>query len=223
MSLLTVIVFCVLALAKASNAIVVEPHITYPTRSTVWHSGEKVAVTWDTSTVPSGGHYEGQVWLGHYGGPNGNENLDENHPLAKGFSLRTGHVEFTAPYVSTGEYFVVLYGSADNASPRFKIEGPRSKLIKRASNSSESQTSTHDSTSLTPATGTLALPSSTTANSQSTSAPASALASALASASGSASGSASKSNGALPVLYAYHTNAMVLCAAIATLGFVLVL
>ena len=30
-----------------------------------------------------------------------------DHPLAKDFSLHTGHVEITVPYVSTGTYFVV--------------------------------------------------------------------------------------------------------------------
>ncbi|KAH9168437.1 hypothetical protein EDB89DRAFT_2099733, partial [Lactarius sanguifluus] len=100
--------------------IVVSPHITSPSASTTWNVGDKVTVTWDTSSIPPPGNFTGQLLLGfltHEG-----ENLDIDHPLAQDILLSTGSVQITVPNVPVGtNYIVVLFGDSGNASPQFTI------------------------------------------------------------------------------------------------------
>ncbi|KAI0289172.1 hypothetical protein BC826DRAFT_1032883 [Russula brevipes] len=134
MFLLTAVLLCVLALAQAVPMdpvrLVVNPHITSPTESTVWHPSDQVTVTWDTSIIPAEGNFPVMLVLGHP--EDDSENLDVNHPLAQDFSLRASSVEFTVPDVKPmSNYIVVLFGDSGNASPPFTIENP-STLVKRA-------------------------------------------------------------------------------------------
>ncbi|KAI0289170.1 hypothetical protein BC826DRAFT_1032862 [Russula brevipes] len=139
MFFLTTVLLCVLALAQAvlmnPVRLVISPHITSPTESTVWHPSDQVTVTWDTSMIPAEGNFPGMLVLGHPEGDS--ENLDVDHPLAQDFSLRAGSVGFTVPGVKPmSNYIVVLFGDSGNASPQFAspqftIENP-STLVKRA-------------------------------------------------------------------------------------------
>ncbi|KAI9465051.1 hypothetical protein BJY52DRAFT_1090188, partial [Lactarius psammicola] len=101
--------------------IVVSPHITNPTVSTTWNVGDKVSVTWDTSSIPQPGNFTGQLLLGFL--TSDSENLDVDHPLAQDFLLSTGSVQITVPNVPDGThyYIVVLFGDSGNASPQFTI------------------------------------------------------------------------------------------------------
>ncbi|KAH9977584.1 hypothetical protein BJV74DRAFT_901563 [Russula compacta] len=102
--------------------IVIDPHITSPDAATVWTPGNDELVTWDTSTVPPTGDYNGTLLLGYQ--TDNSENLDLEHPLAVGFSLRDGSVRVTCPVVSpANNYIVVLMGDSGNASPQFTISG----------------------------------------------------------------------------------------------------
>ncbi|KAI0289174.1 hypothetical protein BC826DRAFT_939318, partial [Russula brevipes] len=119
--------------------LVVSPHITSPTRSTVWHPGDQVTVTWDTSVIPAEGDFPGVLLLGQ------SENLDVEHPLAQDFSLRAGSVELTVPDVTLGSnYIVVLLGDSGNASPPFTIKS-QSELVKKAPQDSDPFTDSSDS------------------------------------------------------------------------------
>ncbi|KAI0301171.1 hypothetical protein B0F90DRAFT_1618339, partial [Multifurca ochricompacta] len=100
--------------------IVVSPHITNPTRSTVWKVGDKVTVTWDNSTIPPPGNFTGQLLLGFL--TSDSENLDVSNPLATSFPLSSGAVQITVPDVQfRTNYIVVLFGDSGNASPQFTI------------------------------------------------------------------------------------------------------
>jgi hypothetical protein len=56
MFFLTTVLLCVLALAQAVPMnpvrLVVSPHITSPTESTVWHPSDQVTVTWYVPPFP---------------------------------------------------------------------------------------------------------------------------------------------------------------------------
>ncbi|KAH9080214.1 hypothetical protein EDB83DRAFT_2513120 [Lactarius deliciosus] len=139
MSLLTFVLFYFLVFVQAVplvKRIVVSPQITSPSASTTWNVGDKVTVTWETSSIPSPGNFTGQLLLGFL--TLEGENLDigeltfspsthstlRNHPLAQDILLSTGSVQVTVPNVPVGtNYIVVLFGDSGNASPQFTITG----------------------------------------------------------------------------------------------------
>jgi hypothetical protein len=102
------------------------PPITSPQAGTVWSSGSNVTVTWNTSSRPTQvSNPIGSVILGYIlPDGTGGENLDVDHPLAKGFQLDDGQVTFTVPNVaSNSNYIVALIGDSGNISPQFTING----------------------------------------------------------------------------------------------------
>ncbi|KAH8989058.1 hypothetical protein EDB92DRAFT_892421 [Lactarius akahatsu] len=102
--------------------VVVSPQITSPSASTTWNVGDKVTVTWETSSIPPPGNFTGQLLLGFL--TLEGENLDIlYHPLAQDILLSTGSVQVTVPNVSVGSNYTVLFGDSGNASPRFTITG----------------------------------------------------------------------------------------------------
>jgi hypothetical protein len=114
-------------LPTALSRDVVDPPITSPTTSTVWHSGETVTVTWDTSNIPPASQLTnptGMVVLGYIDNPADGEHLMLNPPLASNFSITAGSVSFTVPSVITrSDYIVALFGDSGNISPTFTIQG----------------------------------------------------------------------------------------------------
>jgi len=129
MFFLTTVLLCVLALAQAVPMnpvrLVISPHITSPTESTVWHPGDQVTVTWDTSVIPAEGDFPGMLVLGQP------ENLDvgeTGHPLAQDFSLRAGSVELTVPDVKPGSNYIVVRAysiSFSSIAPRVRGKSKR--------------------------------------------------------------------------------------------------
>ncbi|KAI0250937.1 hypothetical protein BJV78DRAFT_1127119 [Lactifluus subvellereus] len=100
------------------------PPITAPQAGTTWTVGHKVTVSWDTSTRPAQvTNPTGTLLLGFldpYG--TGGENLDVGNPLAKGFPLSAGKVDFVVPdVVPKNNYIVALIGDSGNISPEFTI------------------------------------------------------------------------------------------------------
>ncbi|KAF9046750.1 hypothetical protein BJ165DRAFT_1594087 [Panaeolus papilionaceus] len=102
--------------------IVFSPPITYPTAAEAWRTGTQQTVKWNTAGLPvQKNSNTGVLLLGHMA--NGSENLDVDHPLASGFPINTGSVQFTLPknIPEGSDYFVVLFGDSGNKSPKFKI------------------------------------------------------------------------------------------------------
>ncbi|KAI0301176.1 hypothetical protein B0F90DRAFT_1628799 [Multifurca ochricompacta] len=110
--------------ARPSRRDVWVPPIIEPHENTVWCIGCTVTVTWNTSTRPARvTNPKGTLVLGFLR-PDGEgvENLDNGHPLAKGFSLEAGEVEFVVPnVVPKDNYIVALIGDSGNISPKFII------------------------------------------------------------------------------------------------------
>ncbi|KAF5382306.1 hypothetical protein D9757_008474 [Collybiopsis confluens] len=107
---------------------VVDPPITSPTASTVWHSGDTVTVTWDTSNINASQltSPNGMLVLGWMANPTDSEHLMLDPPLAKNFPLIAGNVSFTVPSVVTRtNYIVVLFGDSGNISPTFTIDATK--------------------------------------------------------------------------------------------------
>ncbi|PPQ65146.1 hypothetical protein CVT24_011041 [Panaeolus cyanescens] len=108
--------------------IVFSPPITSPTAAEAWRAGTHQIVKWSKQPIPFFNANTGVLLLGHM--KNGSENLDVEHPLASGFPINTGSVEFTLPknIPERSDYFVVckfhssnLFGDSGNKSPKFKI------------------------------------------------------------------------------------------------------
>ncbi|KAL4248495.1 hypothetical protein ABKN59_007758 [Abortiporus biennis] len=94
------------------------PPVTYPHNGTVWKSGQRHNVTWDTSKAPVNiTNSIGFILL---------RSGEVSTPvvLADGFNIRTGRVEITVPLVLTrDDYSLVLFGDSGNFSPQFTIQG----------------------------------------------------------------------------------------------------
>ncbi|KAK9898955.1 hypothetical protein P389DRAFT_178261 [Cystobasidium minutum MCA 4210] len=110
---------------RQDKRIVINPHITYPDETAVWHTGQKgVNVTWDVP--PNAEGYKGRLLLGYLlkNDSSGNEHLFLN-PLADGFNLTDGRVTFDIPcnneIKSRNTYVVVLMGDSGNKSGNFTI------------------------------------------------------------------------------------------------------
>ncbi|KZP20286.1 hypothetical protein FIBSPDRAFT_789637 [Athelia psychrophila] len=94
-----------------------DPKVTYPTKGTVWKSGSKYTVTWETSDEPAQvTNPNGQIYLrqGDSTPPNA---------LASDFRLDSGSAQITVPSGSSGSDFViVLMGDSGNWSGQFTIK-----------------------------------------------------------------------------------------------------
>ncbi|KAI0061492.1 hypothetical protein BV25DRAFT_1826628 [Artomyces pyxidatus] len=249
MSLFTIFFIYLVAFVHAAplvKRIVVSPHITSPSASTVWNVGDKVTVTWDTSTIPEPKNFTGSLVLG-FETPN-SENLDAANPLATGFLLTDGQVDITVPNVpSKTTYIVVLFGDSGNASPEFTITGGSvspstpitsgsavtSPIAPPTSTASESSTTAPTSSTVpittsaaSPSTTVTSLPpsSSTAPPSSSSTSPSSTSVSSAPSSSVSPSASSSPQSGSANGALSRHVDAltMALCAGAAmALTFVL--
>ncbi|KAH9060472.1 hypothetical protein EDB87DRAFT_607524 [Lactarius vividus] len=253
MSLLTFVLFYVLVFVQAVplvKRIVVSPQITSPSASTTWNVGDKVTVTWETSSIPPPGNFTGQLLLGFL--TLEGENLDVDHPLAQDFSLSTGSVQITVPNVPVRtNYIVVLFGDSGNASPQFTITGGSSTtttLSPSPTATTPSLPPTHplspipttspttsppplsSPASLPPVTptdtstpGTFTATSPISSPSSSTSTPSSATSATNAPSNSPSTSSNGTTNSALPALRAHGARAISLCAAAAAMSLVLVL
>ncbi|KAL1739273.1 hypothetical protein HDZ31DRAFT_69112 [Schizophyllum fasciatum] len=89
------------------------PHIFTPNAGTVWHIGQTVNVTWDTSNPPPTVSSAGKVVL---------RKTLLLQTLADGFDLHSGSVSFTVPNVQpANDYSIVLFGDSGNDSEDFTI------------------------------------------------------------------------------------------------------
>ncbi|KAI0081662.1 hypothetical protein K474DRAFT_1259092 [Panus rudis PR-1116 ss-1] len=104
---------------------VIDPPITSPDASTVWHVGETQTVTWDTSGIPPPANVtnqKGKVVLGFL--TDDSEHLMIDSPLADGFSIFDGKVQVIVPNVpDRTDYIIALFGDSGNISPKFTIQG----------------------------------------------------------------------------------------------------
>ncbi|KIJ62732.1 hypothetical protein HYDPIDRAFT_169054 [Hydnomerulius pinastri MD-312] len=137
--LLTSLAYLVSAVPLALRD-VVDPPITSPTASSVWHVGDKQTVTWSTANLPSNpSNPNGMLVLGYM--YNNSENLMLDSPLATNLNYAAGQAQITVPNVPTRQdYIVVLFGDSGNASPQFTITND-------ASSSAPPTTSTAPTTS----------------------------------------------------------------------------
>ncbi|CAL1712728.1 unnamed protein product [Somion occarium] len=119
---------------------VVNPPVTSPDASTVWHVGETQTVTWDTSSLPPPANItntRGKVILGFL--TSDSENLMIDTPLAQNFSILDGLVQVTVPDVPPRtNYIIALMGDSGNISPEFTIEGGSGSASSSAAPSSSS-------------------------------------------------------------------------------------
>ncbi|TCD63244.1 hypothetical protein EIP91_005800 [Steccherinum ochraceum] len=101
----------------------VAPPITKPAAGDVWHVGDTVTVTWDTSSLPPKANVtnpQASIILGFL--ENNSENLMLDSPLAKGVDIFAGSQDITVPDVTPKEdYIVALIGDSGNISPQFQI------------------------------------------------------------------------------------------------------
>ncbi|KAH9038213.1 hypothetical protein EDB85DRAFT_526741 [Lactarius pseudohatsudake] len=250
MSLLTFVLFYVLVFVQAVplvKRIVVSPQITSPSASTTWNAGDKVTVTWETSSIPPPGNFTGQLLLGFL--TLEGENLDIDHPLAQDILLSTGSVQITVPNVPVGaNYIVVLFGDSGNASPQFTITGGSSTTTTLSPSPTTistppslppthplspipttSPTPSSPPSSPPPSSPTSPLPVTPTAtspiSSPSSSTPTSSSVTSATTAPSSSPSSSSNgtTNSALPALRTRGARAITLCAAAAAMSLVLVL
>ncbi|PSR75319.1 hypothetical protein EW026_g7822 [Hermanssonia centrifuga] len=95
-----------------------DPRILYPHAGTVWYSGQRHNVTWETSDAPKQitGANGGFILLrsGEYETP---------VVLAHDITLLDGRVEVTVPDVITGNFSLVLFGDSGNWGDDFLING----------------------------------------------------------------------------------------------------
>ncbi|KIK57146.1 hypothetical protein GYMLUDRAFT_46378 [Collybiopsis luxurians FD-317 M1] len=148
---------------------VVDPPITSPTASTVWHSGETVTVTWDTSNINASTltNPNGEVVLGWMANPTDSEHLMLNPPLAQNFPLIAGNVTFTVPSVVTRtNYIVVLFGDSGNISPTFTILGTDASSSAQPTTSSVTAPTTAPTASASTASSPASAPGSTHSQSE---------------------------------------------------------
>lgn len=106
-----------------------------PTASDNWSAGAPSEVTWDKSCVddPKFKDYKGSLLLGYEEAGSDSSNLDVEHPLADGFKLADGYVDFTLPsdLETRSTYFVVLLGDSGNRSDKFTITGAAGESDKK--------------------------------------------------------------------------------------------
>ncbi|KAG6377238.1 hypothetical protein JVT61DRAFT_1292 [Boletus reticuloceps] len=100
---------------------VVDPPITSPTASTIWHVGQTQTVTWNSTGLPvNQTNPIGMLVLGYLF--NNSEHLMLNSPLATNLNYSVGQAQITVPNVPTrSDYIIVLFGDSGNASPEFTI------------------------------------------------------------------------------------------------------
>ncbi|KAG6334255.1 hypothetical protein ID866_4830 [Astraeus odoratus] len=129
-TLLSLLSVFLLAFSYMTNAapvqpvelLVFSPNITSPNGQTVWFTGSKQNVTWETDNIPDEKkNSTGLLLLGHQ--TNNSENLDIHNPLATQFPISLGYVEITVPQglENRTDYIVVLFGDSGNACPEFTI------------------------------------------------------------------------------------------------------
>ncbi|KAI0322412.1 hypothetical protein OF83DRAFT_1037844, partial [Amylostereum chailletii] len=106
-----------------TSNVVVTPTILSPAGDETYSVGSVQTIIWDTSKIPSEAqNYTGEVLLGYSETNSSSENLDIEHPLAVGFPLSAGQVNYTVPDVEDRTtYFLVLLGDSGNKSPEFAI------------------------------------------------------------------------------------------------------
>ncbi|PPQ94692.1 hypothetical protein CVT25_009547 [Psilocybe cyanescens] len=93
------------------------PPILDPHAGTVWTSGQRRLVTWDTSNHPVNiTNKVGRIFLRM-------NDLTTPLILAQNFDILQGKVQVTVPLVVEGDYQLVLFGDSGNFSPTFKIKG----------------------------------------------------------------------------------------------------
>jgi len=97
------------AFVAAAPADVYSPPITYPTASTVWEVGYSYNVTWDVSNPPKRiTNKIGMIVLAKGGV------LNDEAPLATGFSILNGKQQITVPDVTPGsDYSIVCVYASD--------------------------------------------------------------------------------------------------------------
>jgi len=108
----------------AVSDIVVAPGFIEPAGGESYPVGSARTAEWDTSSIPAEAqNYTGSLYLGHSDGESSDEHLDISHPLAYGFRLTDGEVNYTIPANATAlnSYFLVLVGDSGNKSPSFSI------------------------------------------------------------------------------------------------------
>ncbi|KAH9936235.1 uncharacterized protein B0H18DRAFT_1164086 [Fomitopsis serialis] len=140
--LTTVLIFCFAVLIALASAIPVkrdvwDPRIITPNAQTVWLTGQKYNVTWETDDAPVNiTNSIGRVVLGKSGIQNKGKHsawIEWSMPvltatsapavLAGNFSIRLGSIEITVPDdLEPGfDYDIVLFGDSGNESPLFAI------------------------------------------------------------------------------------------------------
>ncbi|KZT73856.1 hypothetical protein DAEQUDRAFT_808036 [Daedalea quercina L-15889] len=122
--LTTIFALCftaLVALVSATPTLVArdvwDPEILTPNAYTVWLTGQKYNVTWNTADAPVNiTNPIGTVVLGK-------DRIQNQGVLASNFSITLGSIEITVPEdLEPGfDYFIVLYGDSGNASPQFTI------------------------------------------------------------------------------------------------------
>jgi len=97
------------------------PHILTPDEDTVWHAGQMVNVTWDTSDAPSPTHIINEALIVLHIRPF--SDAFEPVTMAANFSLTTGFQEVQVPWSAStnNSYAIVLFGDSGNWSPTFTI------------------------------------------------------------------------------------------------------
>ncbi|KZV73716.1 hypothetical protein PENSPDRAFT_626973 [Peniophora sp. CONT] len=104
--------------------VVVAPAFIAPTGGESYKIGTNQTASWDTSKIDEEAKdYTGVLYLGYADGDSSDEHLDVAHPLAYGFKLIDGTVNYTVPSNATARpnYFLVLVGDSGNVSPKFSI------------------------------------------------------------------------------------------------------
>ncbi|KAG9315610.1 hypothetical protein JVU11DRAFT_3251 [Chiua virens] len=114
-------VFALPVALQVSQRDVVDPQITSPGSTTVWHVNAEETVTWSTTGLPANQtNPVGRLVLGYL--YNNSENLMLDSPLATNINYSVGYAQITVPNVPTrDDYIVVLFGDSGNASPKFTI------------------------------------------------------------------------------------------------------
>ncbi|KAL0060630.1 hypothetical protein AAF712_012573 [Marasmius tenuissimus] len=128
-SILTVIAAVTVPLVGATptKRDVWSPRIISPDASTVWRTGGKYNVTWDTSNPPERITPGNEITLMNlnqeiFGSCDSCWYNEVIRPLDT-FSLLDGFAEVIVPFSipADDQYFVTLFGSSDNRSPHFRI------------------------------------------------------------------------------------------------------
>ncbi|CAO1618397.1 unnamed protein product [Sympodiomycopsis kandeliae] len=128
---------------------VINCQITNPTNSDNWSAGAPSEVTWDKSCVadPKFQEYTGTLVLGYSEAGSESLNLNVEHPLADGFKLKDGYVDFTLPsdIPTKSTYFVVLMGDSGNKSEEFTITGAPAEEDNKHEHSKAEESQTEES------------------------------------------------------------------------------